>query len=201
LLLPALISADEETPRPAEMVDAEVQVCLLDAKQHYMLPDDATALPGQLLQAGAEAITSEGTRALLQDHVASSQQAASVLAGLSAWLPQELLAAAEAAAAAAAATADTTTAGQADGTADMPAAADAEAAGKAAAAAAAAALVGPDLWREEARVAGSVAGLAVQLEDTWGAVLDELEAAEVSRQHKEFECSLRLDQELLSKNY
>jgi hypothetical protein len=160
------------------MVDAEVQVSLLQPKQQFALPDDTTALPSQLLQVGAEAVASQGTRALLQDHVAFNQQAASVLAGLSAWLPQDLLAAAEAAAAAAAPAAGAA-ADAVDGAAAAPAA-DAEAAGKAASAAAAAAvLVGPDLWREEARVAGSVAGLAVQLEDTWGAVLDELEAAEV----------------------
>jgi hypothetical protein len=184
------ITADADTSSPAAMVDAEVQVCLLQPSQQYALPEDVTAPPSQLLQAAAEAVASDGTRSMLQDHVAFSRQAASILAGLSAWLPQDMVAAAEAASAAAVAAAPATAAdqaGAAGGTAGSEAAAaaaetagNAEAAGKAAAAAAAAALVGADLWREEARVASSVAGLAVQLEGTWGAVLDELEAAEVS---------------------
>jgi hypothetical protein len=183
------IAADAEASSPAAMVDAEVQVCLLQPSQQFALPEDVTALPGQLLQAAAEAVASDGTRSMLQDHVAFSQQAASVLAGLSSWLPQDMVAAAEAAAAAAIAAAPAIAPDQADAgdiTAPGEAAAagetagDAEAAGKAATAAAAAALVGADLWREEARVASSVAGLAVQLEGTWGVVLDELEAAEVS---------------------
>jgi hypothetical protein len=38
---------------------------------------------------------------------------------------------------------------------------------------------GVSLWREEARVAGSIAALVTELEEQWGSVLEKLEQAQV----------------------
>lgn len=95
-----------------------------------------------------------------------------MLAGLAAWLPQDLV---DAAAAAAAAGTDSTAAE------DSGEKGPDEGGGAAAAAAAAGAVgvSGVSLWREEARVAGSIVEIVTELEERWGGVLDKLEQAQV----------------------
>jgi hypothetical protein len=96
-----------------------------------------------------------------------------VLAGLAAWLPQELVDAATAAAAAAAA------AGAGDEGAEGVSGSTARQEGDAAAVGSGGS--GVSLWREEARVAGSVVELVTELEERWGGVLDQLEQAQVGQ--------------------
>lgn len=152
-------------------VDAAVQADLVPAAS--LLPPDSSAPHPDLLAAAGPALTAAG-RISLGQHLREHQQAAAVLAGLSAWLPQELVDAATAAAAAGAAD------GGAEGSAGAagPAAAGHE--GDAAAAGSSGSVVsGVSLWREEARVAGSVVELVTELEERWRGVLDQLEQAQV----------------------
>lgn len=147
-------------------VDAAVQADL--APLASLLPPDSSAPHPDLLAAAGPALTAAG-RISLGQHLREHQQAAAVLAGLSAWLPQELV--------------DAVTAAAADGVAAEGGAegsAGAAAAGQESdAAAAGSGVSGVSLWREEARVAGSVVDLVSELEERWGGVLDQLEQAQV----------------------
>lgn len=169
-------SADAEAASAVTKVDAEVQTD--PQQQRYHLPLDVTALDPGVLQPTAAAIKTASRKLL--DPVLMNEQAAAVLSGLEQWLPGELLSAAEAAIAAGSAArqqqhAGTKEAASADGqdadavfNAAMSAAADVVTGG-----------IGDEVWHEEARLAGSVTGLAEQLEGTWDNMVQELEQAQV----------------------
>lgn len=131
-----------------------------------LLPPDSSAPHPDLLAAAGPALPAAG-RISLGQHLREHQEAAAVLAGLSAWLPQELVDAATAAA------------GAADGGAEGSAGAAGQEGDAAAAGSSGSSVSGVALWREEARVAGSVVELVTELEERWGGVLDQLEQAQV----------------------
>jgi len=121
----------------------------------------------------------------LQQHLQANREAAAVLAGLAAWLPQDIIDTAAAAAAGTAGAAGGSGAGG-DSAASEPAAVGENAGSNGVVGAAegsgssgAAGVSGVWLWREEARVAMSVVELVGQLEGTWGDLLDRLEQAQV----------------------
>jgi hypothetical protein len=154
-------------------VDAGVQVYMDPSTS--LLPPDATAPPPDLLAAAAPPLAAAAAaQRRLGQYVQDNRQAAAVLAGLSAWLPQDVVE--EAAAAAAAADSAAADAHTAEGSSEQAAAA---VAGGSSAQGGGASVSGVSLWREEARVAVSVVELVSQLEETWGGVLDKLEQAQV----------------------
>lgn len=156
----------------AAKADAEVQTDPQQLQQQYQLPPDPLAPPAAALDRTSAGLKASGMKLL--DPVAMNEQAAAVLSEISNWLPQDVLAAAEAAIAAGS---RVPAANAAAGDSAGP-----DAAYQAAMAAAAAALVGgplDDVWREEARVVNSIASLAVDLEGSWGNLLQQLEQAQV----------------------
>jgi hypothetical protein len=153
----------------------------------------ATAMANHNNDPAAEQPGDEAEGSKLLDPVSVNKQAAAVLAGLDLWLPKDLVAAAEAAAAAATAAAalaapqqGPSAADNADGKAVAGKAADIAAATAMADSAAAAVLVdvrssssGDSVWLDEARLVGSVMGLAKELEGVWTALMEELELTKV----------------------
>ena len=150
-------------------VDAGVQADL--GPSGPLLPPDSSAPPPELLSAVAAPLAAAAGKDLrqpLQQH----REAAAVLAGLTAWLPREVLNAAAAAAGGGGAEG-------ADGGASAAAEGGEGGAAAAAGAGAAGGLGGVSLWREEARLAESVVELVAQLEESWGGLMDTLEQEQV----------------------
>lgn len=169
-------STTEPATPPVPKADAAVQVELGSS-----LPPEPTPLHPHLLDGAQQAITAAAAAGQLTQHLRHNQESAAVLAGLAAWLPADLVAAAEAEAAGVEAAALDGSNASAPGEASegQAAAAGAAAGERGGGSIASAAGGGADAWREEARLAGSVVQLVQDLESSWGSVLTRLEVSQV----------------------